>query len=302
MLSPGALRCFGAASALTGACLLTSCGYVSARIFPKPAEPAQSELIAIARHVHEQRLARAETLRDPKTHWLTPDDCDGFLWQAKYSAAKGVSDVALELAEDPTTPGRFVRKPWPASDCKDSWSGDMGWGLIEYSNAKKDYTLLDRHIEYGEANATFCGNPNTCTWTMGSGYGAIYKPSLIGFIYRLRDSPRGRWPSELEYPGGLSDYQAHLQIMNIHVRGDIEGSITDAMHDRVLEHSTREPGNTFYWFLRGKYNGDMTRALSNCIDGTKADYVRCGVGLNPELCQLAEDIFACDLVLNAVLP
>jgi hypothetical protein len=173
----------------------------------------------------------------------------------------------------------------------------MGIWLIAYAHKQNRPDILKRHSDYGKANS----------WKMGTGSQAAiyYSPSLIGILNRvanglgLTDLEPAFWPTEGEYVGGLDDYQAHLQMTSIWLRQDIEGSVTDAMHDRILEHSTREPGNPFYWYLRGRYNGDMVPALKACIDGTYGTYVRCGVGHDVARCILAEQIFSCDLVLKS---
>lgn len=278
----------------------------------QPSEPAASELVADAWTAHNDRLEIAQALEDPHHQWIAFEDCDGWVWDGRYSSATGRGDMTA--SERPGLPGAFYRKPvryHNESPCGDMWSQDQGVHLLLYTLKRHDVALLERHIAYGEAHAENCDKWYTCQWDMGnSATGFKYSPQLVGMFYSVRkhltgeDHEFARWPIDdnpavvFAYAGGLNDYRANLQMTGIHIRETVEGFVTDPMHDRILEHSTREPGNGFYWYLRGKYNGDMVPSLRACINGNYGTYVRCDVGLDAQRCILAELIFSCDLVLK----
>lgn len=266
----------------------------------KPVEPVPHELVEAAREKHAIRLELAESKLDHNGS-LTPHDCDGKLWSAKYSSARQTSPLQMAAFEYPNQPGRYARRPIEYGYCyadkkvkaESSCSRDMAMGDILWAQAHNDPGHLSRHYEYVKSNGNKCG-----TGDLAATY---YNPFFRNFIEAVLDSlalVAPKWPTEQEYLAGLDDYQAHLQMLNIYIRQKAEVGLTDAMLKRVIEHSDREPGNPFYWYLRGKYTGDMKPALQACVDGTYGTYVRCGVGLDTELCILAELVFSCDLVLE----
>jgi hypothetical protein len=268
------------------------------RVDPVPAVPV--ELIEQAKEQHQLRLELAEARRDPSNGWLTPDDCDGLLWSGKYGAVVGFDPYA---AEYPDQPGRFARRPVERGLCytdegveqgaKSSCSRDQAMGLIAYAVQQNNPEVLQAHYDFVKSNNWKCGE--------GQLSATYYNPFFRGFLEAVMDGlalVQPRWPAESEYFAGLDDYEAHLQMLNIDIRQTIEGSVTEAMLARIVEHSDREPGNPFFWYLRGKYSGDMAPAVKACVDGTYGTYVRCGVGLDKELCVLSELIYACDRVLR----
>lgn len=284
---------------------LIACGVVE-RSHPKEPTPTQDELIGSVRKAHEQRVLRALELTDPENGWLTPEDGDGWVWSGRFASTGRNTEFNPTATE--IEPGRHKRCPQCTCSSKNlsgCWSQDQGIHFLKYALASGNVALLQRHIAYGEAHAENCGQWYTCQWNMGNpSIGFKYSPNLVGMFYSVRKFLTGenhafaRWPPEATYEAGLDDYRANLQMLGIHLREDIEGSLTPAMRYRVEEHSDREAGNPFFWYLRGKYDGNMLPALEACKDGTYGTYVRCGVGLDPERCILAELIFSCDLVLK----
>lgn len=302
MKSPATLRCFGALGWLVLAGQL-SCAKEETH---KPVEPVPTELVAEAREKHALRLELASGLVD-QNGCITPKDCDGKLWCAKYASARNTELLNMDAFEYPGQPGRYARRPIEYGYCyldeseggePDQGSGsscsrDMAMGDILWAQAHNNPGHLQRHYDFVKSNGNKCGTGDiTATY---------YNPFFRNFIEAVLDTlslVAPKWPTEQEYLAGLDDYKAHLQMLNIHIRQKAEGGLTDAMLRRVVEHSDREPQNPFYAYLRGKYTGDMNPAVKACVEGTYGTYVRCGVGLDTELCVLAELIFACDLVLE----
>lgn len=245
--------------------------------------------------------------------WLTPNDCDGMLWAAKYSCGGGsVKITASEYADEP---GRFNRRPLPFCGVENktsdtTWSRDMGMGLISAAWCRQDLDVLKRHATYGIAKNWQMGQP------LADGR-AVYTPSLIGILYQViyslhgEDSPNRAWPSI--YSPGLDDYQAHLQMLDVWLRGEMaseadkprkpaEGEaltldISNTMYMRIKEHSDREPDCPFYQYLRGVYDGSMDRPLDLLLasDKPSCSYAR-GESLDNVL--LAEWLFSAKLVLK----
>ena len=128
----------------------------------------------------------------------------------------------------------------------------------------------------------------------------FYTPALRGLwrkaARKLTGDKHGvEWPNT--YPAGLTDFTAHLQMLDIELRGRLDGAITSKMVDRIKEHSARIPSSVFYAVMSDRYAG-TDRATALCLDDDNVvgDYVRC----DGEACELAERIFACNLLLDVV--
>lgn len=294
--------------------LITSCGKDH---HEKDAGP--DERIEAVKNIYQDRLNTALGLRDEKTGWLD-QSCDGFKRTALYAASPGVEGVALRAAEYPGNPGKFHRRPlsnpcWTPElgdvGSKTTWSRDMGMGLIAYAWAKKDRGILDAHAAYGVAHPyKWEGFP---AWLMGEPAAdgrAIYTPAMLGLVYQgifalggVENGDRA-WPNI--YTKGLTDYQAHLQMLDIWYRGEVARSmgdsdalphpsgdepeptqgddvagepsalvstaglsllqVSDSMYNRIQEHYQRQPHDPFYAYLHGLYSGDFSPAIENCLN------------------------------------
>lgn len=282
----------------------------------EPKEPALDGRIEQLREIQYERIQLSYQIRD-ENGWLAGRDCDGMVWAGKYAAATDVAQVNIEASEFTDEPGRFGRRAEPRcwtpeegdQGAKATWSRDQAnLGLLPYAWRKQNRDLLERHASYGEANNWQMGEPRSETRV-------VYSPQLVGLLYQaifalggednfLRKTPQ-------VYPSGLDDYEAHNQMMSIWLRAEIAEALNDqeevprpallnvseTMHARIIEHSDREPENPFYWALRGIYTGDFTQAIDLCLreDMPVGSYVRCN---DFKQCQLAEIIFACDLILR----
>lgn len=254
------------------------------------------------RSVYLEKLAFAKSV-ETERGWLE-SECDAMLWNGKYSCGGGNPD--LKAAEYPEEPGRFNRKPLPGcgpelGNSKTTWSRDMGMGLLAHGWCKKDIDILSRHRDYGYAH----------NWVMGSPLAdgrVVYTPNIIGtlhqVIYRLGgpDSSNRLWPQA--YPSGLTNYEAHLQMVNIWIRGEMEPrdsglvsaeDISALMYDRVIEHSDREPECPFYQYMRGIYDGSLERAVDSLL---ASDYPKCEYGRDDFGNKAAEWLFSAKLVLK----
>jgi hypothetical protein len=279
---------------------------------------ADNDNIGILKELYIKTLNVANDRREILTGWLTPTDCDGFLWSVgKYASSPGVEGVNPRSSEYPGEPGRYNRRPMQLLDqapcypvgSPNTWSRDMGVGLITYAWEKQDLPLLEDHAAYANEHNAVMGEP------LGDGQ-VTYTPALLGLLYQAiyalggEDNPNRFWPGI--YPAGLDEYEAHMQMLSIELRREISQStgeaislndntqlleISDRMLERINEHAAREPDNPFYAYMQGQFTGDMTPAIDLClrIDKPVGGYVRCAT---LEDCRLAEWIFACGKVLH----
>ena len=262
--------------------ILTSCS-CSKPVDRKPPLKFQNAELVAARNF--DLLEQAEDERD-FNGWLVAD-CDGMLWTAKYASARGVGGVDILAAE--IEPGRFGRSH--ENDCDEHWSRDMGLMFIIWAHRTGNLPALERHAAYGREH----------NWKMGTGDGrTIYTPQMVGHLYQAifdlggEDNANRMWP--VIYPGGLDDYHAHLQMLGINFRFEAD-KVTEIMVKRIKEHAEREPSCGFYQVMLGTYTGDFSQAIRilSQDDKNKCEYVRCD-GMKG--CQLAEDIWATDLLLR----
>ena len=176
--------------------------------------------------------ARILELRDQKTGWPKARDCDGMIWAGKYASSRYTSGVDIESAQ--IEPGRWSRRPLPP--CWNETDGNVGspadWsrdmfiaGLAPWIWKTQRLDLIQEHVDYGKANNWMMGEPLADGRT-------IYSPSLIGITWQIlyalggENSVNRIWPSI--YTKDLDDYQAHLQVMDIWLRGEIAKSLNEA--------------------------------------------------------------------------
>lgn len=286
-------------------------------------EPQPDSRVADLQARFQEVMLEADGLKDPTTGWLVFTDCDSYLWSGKAAAA-GLTGFDPSAAE--IKPGRFVRRPPPYCTSENplwsDWSRDMFAGLNAYAWRSGDRAILERHLVFGRAH----------NWIMGSPFGdgrSVYLPATYGRLYQTifalggPDDAKRLWPDT--YPTGLDDFEAHLQMMNIWLRGEIEeklregdarprtdleddvgGSggvvqnlldVSDKQLSRIEEHAAREPKNPFFQCLKGIYSGDFGPAIDALLDPAMpvGSYVRCD---EFRRCQLAEWIFSADCVLR----
>lgn len=235
------------------------------------ASPRKAELQA----VFTEKLAQSKLERS-KDGWLGTADCDAILWTGKYSCA--ADGVNITTAEYPDQPGRFNRRPAPFCEVdqgsKTSWSRDMGMGLFTYAWCNKNLAVLERHASYGTSKQWKMGEP------LDDGR-VVYTPSVIGHLYQViftlggEDNANRVWPSI--YSEGLTDFQAHLQVMDIWLRGELANkttladssdAISSIMFDRIKEHVGREPMCPMFNLLNGVYNSGELNTTIDLLLGT----------------------------------
>jgi len=277
----------------------------------------KTELMAHLIKAQNERIAEGITYTD-ENGWITPTDCDGFLWSSKFGAAlylfQTITNPIIELiklfnpraSEYENQPGRYNRSP---SMCREgnersrsTWSRDMGLGLLQYGYLRGDREILERHISYVRGNGWVSGEPRSYDTT-------VYTPALWSLYYQVIYTLGGEhdnwrdwlsvYPSYLLNPSGLDDFRAHLQMLNIWLYGETIGSIDDVRLARVIEHADREPDNAFYQVMRGRWLGDWNRAIELCKypNRTHASYIRCD---DPRACYIAEEAWSCGLLLRYV--
>jgi hypothetical protein len=102
------------------------------------------------------------------------------------------------------------------------------------------------------------------------------------------------------YAGGLTDYQAHLQMIGIWQWGITDGALLPIMVDRIKEHAGRSPDTLFYQYMLAKHvTGNYDDLVDNLLTDPESagEYVRCGGSTS---CQLSEKLWITKMIIKDV--
>lgn len=291
------------------------CGWFKKR---KASDPTPLTTMEQLQTWYDGKLAEAAAVAHPDNGWVYLESCDAMLWNGLMASSPGVQWVNIYAAENVDEDGRFHRRPppycWNETDgdvgSKTTWSRDMGKGLMIWAMRRGELKAVERHAAYGVEN----------NWVMGKPFDdgrVLYTPSTIGELYQVihllggEDSVNRIWPST--YSEGLVDYEAHLQVLGIMIRGYVAEKLNDmdavprpsdgaalldingVMFDRLVEHSERQPRCPFYEYMRAIYeNGNLDAAAALVMDPSwECDYMR-----DEDHESLAEEIFVASLIME----
>ncbi len=213
-------------------------------------------------NVYKLQANQVETVEG----WIQPEDCDSALFNGLASMA--LPNINLKAAQ--VAAGQWHRRPAVLGNCypnesKSEISRDMMVGIIWSIWRRRDLQAADDLLQYGRSNL----------WRMGEGQVQDtqevpnFMRLLAEVIYQLGGSnyaERSLAPS-LEVAGG-TDYQRHLQVMFIALKGEVYGSLSE--HDvSVLKHHVDEQAwNPLFYSVYHKYkDGDLSQ-LSSLLSPT----------------------------------
>lgn len=290
--------------------------------------PKGDERIEQLKTLFAQYQGQAAALADPLDGWIEKG-CDGMIWSARYGVVEP-DKVKIKAAEYPDEPGKFGRRPAPwcwtddgaeTHESASTWSRDMAIaGLFPYAWLTGQLDILERHAAYVSSNNWSAGEPLADGRT-------LYTPQMIGILYKTihglggDSSPNELWPAA--YPAGLTDYELHLQVSEIFLRGRVADALKDpenrpkyhtpgdqglqltvsgTMYDRLVEAAAAEPMDPFYSFVLGEYTGDQSHTIDLLLDPAMpmAHYVRCSG--DQQNCVLPQWLYVAHLTLEAFMP
>jgi hypothetical protein len=185
--------------------------------------------------------------------------CDSLLFTSLLSASIKSNNIDIRAAQNDN--GAWFRRPLKYPPCKGSTiSRDMLTGLLWHIWMKKDVALALNLQYYGEKN----------DWVMGEGdisrlyFGPGLRSTLDEIVAAIYDGPSNldrHLP--LSWPKGLEDYEAHLAMLHIELRGQIKGYITTSMRECLKDIANRMERNALAQLLAAKWvHGDYSNAIA----------------------------------------
>jgi hypothetical protein len=186
----------------------------------------------------------APTVQD-QWGFIQTDACDSTLYTGLLGAA-GVPIADISAAEDPSNPGKWVRRPqfregtpkpcFPGGSAS-SISRDMLLGLMWYGWANKDLALLQRIYDYAEVHGGTMGEGDATRTGIRTLRGTLTAEiaALGGASHPFQDLITD---PELFANDG---YQAHLQVLHLLLRGEIYGRLSDHSKDIIRSLADKNP-------------------------------------------------------------
>jgi len=202
--------------------------------------------------------------------FMEPNDCDTLLWNGLLGAS-GVSGIDIKASRNEN--GQWFRRP--SKDCysKDeagsTISRDMIMGLLWYVWKNKELKLAEELYKYGSDNL----------WSMGEGNEEdgldryVMSPLLIGTLSLIIEKLGGEshlysYTPEIWNTDHLG-YRAHLTVIHILLRADVQGEIEDSEIDDLKKLLDKDPKNPLFQAAYHLYtDGNQTKAIVELLENT----------------------------------
>jgi hypothetical protein len=204
--------------------------------------------------------------------FVESNECDSLLFTALYGAA-GLPNLDILAARDQN--GMWHRRPIERPCFKNgvdygapsTISRDMFVGLFWYLWATKDFQKSNELLEYGKKHDFIMGygDPTRIFMTpalSGTLAEIVYRTSGNNpdYNYLMRFNPQ-KWPES------ITDYELHLSVLHILLRGEMFGGITDGMMSSLKYAYNHNPKNPLFSYAYHVYtDGDVTEAGNLLLD------------------------------------
>jgi hypothetical protein len=202
--------------------------------------------------------------------WLD-HSCDGLLFNSLNAYAG--QDTNIYAARESS--GRWRRIPdfercKPFNGSKATISKDMFRGLLLYLWQKKDLDALKQIDQYGSDNNWIMGEAEddesyygrVVFWSMVPQIKDMLKlvnPSLTGIVLSNAD--------EFGYVILKTSFAAHLHVLNIYLRAQMYGGITDYEKAVLSEYRKSQPRNALFAAVHAKYtDGNFQHSIDVLSD------------------------------------
>jgi hypothetical protein len=189
--------------------------------------------------------------------WILTAECDALLFTSLNSVSGRKPNLLVARADN----GQWFRRPLTYTPCYPKNSGssisrDMLLGLMYATYRSRNLGIATDLFDYGESRG----------WVMGqgeitrTGFTPGLQATLAEIIFRIsgQDKIFYRGLPQI-WTTGLTDYQLHLNLLHVALRGELFGFISEPMKDVIADAASREPNNALAAVLHAKYiSGDLT--------------------------------------------
>jgi hypothetical protein len=227
-------------------------------LFEKKVMPKKPLLKAPLKNLEQKYYKYLQLIRQAQDEdgFVEADTCDSLLFTGLSSAGGAKVSIGAAINID----RYWQRRPTRYKQCwspegKENYEGstisrDMLMGLMWHIWKSKDLKLAEMLYKDGKKRY----------WIMGEGnftrilFTPALQSTLAEMIYRLGGKNRFLARRRLQsWPDGLQDYELHLQMLHIALRGDMMGYITESMAKIIVDAQKREPNNALASVLDSLY-------------------------------------------------
>lgn len=213
----------------------------------------------------------------------TQQDSEGFLHSDKcdstlFTGLSGAGGMTVDLTKARASDGQWYRRPLSLPECLKSGgsastiSRDMLLGVVIWGNMTGRLDVLQDLIEYGVDH----------TWIMGESDGTpdgisriVVTPPLIATladcVYKMSDGADNhsvmRTINPQAWVDGLDDYQLHLQMLHMVLRGRCTGSLEAGAINKLKNSYAQFPSNPLVQYVYARFvSQDFTQIGQTLMD------------------------------------
>lgn len=219
----------------------------------------------------------SDTYRSLQTaEWTDTDACDALMFNSLRATA-GIS-INISEAADSDHPGRWYRRPTSLPECystgesRSTISRDMLLGLYWYLWQTQNAQSVADLWAYGSSRSWFMGDG------LDGGADTVLNPNMISLLARLctklNASCNGTaaWKDiPLTYTGDAEGYTRHLEVLQILLLGEMDGSIPGYLADRLAKHANEQTQNPLFAAAMVIYNGWNEVEVDNRLQSWPSD-------------------------------
>lgn len=207
------------------------------------------------------------------------DECDGAGFTSLHAVACQNLEIDLGVFEDET--GRMHRSPdhtkcWnyaktpdenKAAGFKAGFSRDHVLMRLVAAVETKDLAWVNRYLAFANTNKGKICDAIDDFYTVGR---CMLTPTIWTLLYDAQTKLEGEAPAALKDSSDDAqpvDYEAHLQVLRILLRGRISGAITDGELASLKAQAERVPENALFQAAYHRFlDGDQSAAYRLLLD------------------------------------